>query len=117
MKGFILGVVVTALIGGFLMHLWSRYDTLDACAGLERGLTEAVMASLQSDVRQGLGPQVPDRLADLVFQPLTEPLVRERVKAWVTGRWWFGCAATVVRLDFGDSAGLIAELRSLTLRF
>jgi len=53
----------------------------------------------------------------MVFQPLTEPLIQEQVKAWVADRSWFGCAWTVARLDFGDAGDLIAELRSLTLHF
>ncbi len=117
MKGFILGVATTALVGGFLMHLWSRYDTLNACTGLTQGLTEAVMASLRDDVHQGLGQQIPNHLADMVFQPLTEPLVRERVKFWVSDRNWFDCALTVVRLDFGDAGDLVANLRTLSLHF
>jgi hypothetical protein len=117
MRGFVLGVLVTALVGGFFTHLWSRYETLDACLALDRGLTKAVEASLRADVGKDLGQQLPDRLTDLVFQPLTKPLVQERVKAWVADRSWFGCAWTVVRLDFGNAGDLVTELRSLTLRF
>ncbi len=117
MRGFVLGVIVTAVVGGFLMHLWSRYQTLNACLAVDRGLTAAVTASLRTDVQKNLGPQLPDRLTDMVFQPLTEPLVHERVKAWVADHSWFGCAWTVMRLDFGDAGDLVAEMRSLTLNF
>jgi hypothetical protein len=117
MKGFVLGVLVTALVGGVLMHLWSRYETVDACLAVDRGLTAAVTRSLRADVQRNLGPQLPGDLTDMVFQPLTEPLIQEQVKAWVADRSWFGCAWTVARLDFGDAGDLIAELRSLTLHF
>ena len=116
-KGFIAGVISTALIGGFMTHINSRYDTLGACTALERGLTTTLVDSLRGDVRESLGTALPRSLEDMVFQPLTEPLVHERVKAYVGDRTWFGCAWGVLRLDVFDRAGLVAELRSLTLRF
>jgi len=122
MKGFLAGVLVTALIGGLLMHLSSRYDTLNACTAAERGLTAGVVASLRTDVNQRIGNDLPKGLpqgliSDMVMQPLAEPLVRERVRAYLADRGWFGCGWLVVRLDFLDSGSLIADLRSLTLRF
>ena len=117
MKGFLAGALLTAVIGGFLMHLSSRYDTLNACAAAEKGLTAAVVASLRADVQRNLGADVPQSLGDAVFQPLAEPLVRERVKVYLGDRSWFGCGWLVLRLDFFGADGLVAELRSLTLRF
>lgn len=117
MRGFLAGALLTAVIGGFLMHLSSRYDTLSACAAAEAGLTAAVVASLREDVRQSLGADMPRSLGDAVFAPLAEPLARERVRAYVGDRSWFGCGWLVVRLDFLGAGSLVAELRSLTLRF
>ena len=117
MKGFLVGVLLTAVIGGFLMHLSSRYDTLNACTAAERGLTGGVMASLRADVSRQIGDDLPKGLGDMVMQPLAEPLVRERVRGYLGDRSWFGCGWLVIRLDFLDAGSLIAELRSLTLRF
>lgn len=117
MKGFLAGVLLTGLIGGFLMHLSSRYDTLGACTAAEKGLSGAVLASLRGDVREALGPDVPRGLGDAMFAPLAEPLIRERVRAYLGERSWFGCGWLVVRLDFLGADALVSELRSLTLRF
>ena len=115
MKGFALGVLITVLIGSFFSHLWSRYQTLDACLALDHGLSAAVETSLRADVQKNLGSLVPDHLTDMLFQPLTEPLVHERIKGWIADRSWFGCSWGVIRLDFGGRNDLVNELLSLTV--
>ena len=117
MNGFILGVVFTVVIGGFFTHINSRYQTLNACAALESGLTTGVIAALRGDVKREVGQDLPGKLADAMLQPLGEPVIRQKVRSQLEGRGFFGCAWDVVRLDLLGDASLIEQARSITLRF
>ncbi|MBI1206408.1 MAG: hypothetical protein GC191_03860 [Azospirillum sp.] len=116
MRGFLAGVVAAAVIGGFFIHLNGRYQTLDACRALQAGLTAAVVASVRADAHRVLDQDLPDRVTDLVLQPLAEPLIAKRVALYLADFGWFGCAAKLLRLDFLGAGPLVEEVRSVTLR-
>jgi hypothetical protein len=117
MRGFLLGIVFATVIGGTGFYLSSRHGTLNPCTAAERGLTAAVAGAVQGDIQGGVGTGAIRSLADMVVKPLTEPLIRERVRAYLGDRSWPGCAWTLVRLDLLDHDGVIEEMRSLTVRF
>ena len=109
MKGFIFGIFVTALIGGYFTHVSSRYHTLDICTALERGLTEAVTESLIDD-------RLPATAIDMVIRPVTEPLVNLRIRSYISDRSLFGCVGALMRLEIAPE-NMVAEMRSFTLHF
>jgi len=116
MKGFLAGVLLTVICGGFFFHLESRYETLSACKAATDGLTRAVQSSITADLKRTLGPDVPDRVTDVMMPSLADPLIRKRVEQYLANDSWFDCAAKIVRLDLLGGAELVREVRSVTLR-
>lgn len=112
MKGFVLGVLCTVLVGGFFFHIQSRYDTVNPCTAVERGLAAAVNASIEDEVRAKTGSDVVGQVAKAVLKPVADPVIAAEIKKQTEDRNWFECGYDIIKLDFlGHKAARVAEIK------
>jgi hypothetical protein len=111
-KGFLLGVFLTLVIGGFFFYIQRRYDTVDPCTAVESDLVAAVHASIQADVQAKTGSNVVGEVTAAVLKPVTNPVIAAEIKKQTGEENWFQCAFEVLELDFlGQKSGRVAEIR------
>lgn len=112
MKGFLLGVLCTLVVGGFFLHIQSRYDTFDPCTAVERDLTAAVNAAIQSEVQTKTGSNVVGQVAKAFIKPVADPIIAAEIKKQTENQNWFQCAYEILKLDFlGQKSARVAEIK------
>lgn len=112
MKGFLLGVLCTVIVGGFFFHIQNNYDTLDPCTAVETDLTAAVNAAIQSEVQKKTGSNVVGQVANALLKPMADPVIVQEVKKQTADQNWFECAFEVVKLDFlGQKSERVAAIK------
>jgi hypothetical protein len=116
MKGFLLGVLLTLIVGGVFYYLQVTYRTLDACVAIETTLTEGVKASLEHDLSQRTNSPAASKMVTAVLEPVADPLIANEVRQETKGRNWFQCAVELVKLDvLGTRSERIAVIKQRLL--
>lgn len=99
MKGFLLGVLLTLIVGGVFYYLQVTYRTLDTCVAIETTLAEGVKASLEQELSQRTSSSVAGKMVTAVLEPIADPLIANEVRQETKNRDWFQCAVELVKLD------------------
>jgi len=111
-KGFLLGVLCTLIVGGFFFHIQSHYNTMDPCTAVERGLTAAVNAAIQAEVQKKTGSNVVGQVANALLKPIADPVIAEEIRKQTAEQNWFQCALEIGKLDFlGQKSERVAEIK------
>jgi hypothetical protein len=117
MKGFVLGVLLTLVVGGFFYYLQVNYHTLRTCVAVEKTLTEGVKASFQQDLSEHTQSPMASKMVAVVLEPIADPFIAAEVRQETQNRNWFQCAVDVVQLDFlGVRAERIAAIKQRLLK-
>jgi hypothetical protein len=116
MKGFLLGVLLTLIVGGVFYYLQVTYRTLDTCVAIETTLTEGVKASLEQELSQRTSSSVAGKMVTAVLEPIADPLIANEVHQETKNRNWFQCAVELVKLDvLGARSERIAAIKQRLL--
>jgi hypothetical protein len=116
MKGFLLGVLLTLIVGGVFYYLQVTYRTLDTCVAVETTLTEGVKASLEQELSQRTSSSVAGKMVTAVLDPIADPLIANEVRQETKDRNWFQCAVELVKLDvLGARSERIAAIKQRLL--
>jgi hypothetical protein len=116
MKGFLLGVLLTLIVGGVFYYLQVTYRTLDTCVAIETTLTEGVKASLEQELSQRTSSSVAGKMVTAVLEPVADPLIANEVRQETKNRNWFQCAVELVKLDvLGARSERIAAIKQRLL--
>jgi hypothetical protein len=99
-KGFILGVICTVVVGGSLFYLQAHYATLDTCQALNRSLQESVADSIRTDLQGKTDIDILGKMASALLQPVAEPLIAAQVQRETADNNWLDCGVELVRIDF-----------------
>jgi len=117
MKGFLLGVLLTLMVGGVCYYLQVNYHTLHTCVAVEKTLTEGIKASLQQDLSERTSSTMASKMVAVVLEPIAEPFIAAEVRQETQNRNWFQCAVDLVQLDFlGARAECIAAIKQRLLK-
>lgn len=112
MKGFLLGVLFTLVVGGFFFYLQSYYQTVNPCRAVERDLAAAVRASIQEDIQAKTGNNVVGQVAKALIKPVTDPAIAAEIRKQTENQNWFECTVEIVKLDFlGQKAARVNEIK------
>ncbi len=99
MKGFLLGVLTTLIVGGVFYYLQTHYQTLNTCVAVEKTLTSSVIADLQADIESKTGSVV-GQIAKKALQPVADPMIADKVRKDTQDKNWFQCAMDLIKIDF-----------------
>lgn len=117
MKGFLLGVLLTLLVGGVFYYLQVNYRTLQTCVAVEKTLTEGVKASFTQDLSEHTSSTMASKMVTVVLEPIADPLIAAEVRQETLNRHWLQCAVDLVQLDFlGARAERIAAIKQRFLK-
>ena len=111
-KGFLLGVILTLVVGGFFFHTQSRYDTMDPCTAVNTSLTLAINADLEKVLQKKTGSDVVGQLANALLKPVADPVIAQEVKKETGETNWFQCVIELVKIDFlGQKAARVEAIK------
>lgn len=116
MRGFLLGVVATVIVGGCWYVMQTNYGTLDTCTAVQKTLADGVVASIQRDIQQQTGSGIVGKMANILLQPVADPLIANEVRQETKGRNWLQCALDLIQLDvLGGREARVAVIKNRLL--
>lgn len=112
MKGFLLGVLCTLIVGGFFFHIQSNYGTMDPCTAVKKDLTSAVNAAIKTEMQKKTGSNIVGQVANALLKPVADPVIAKAIEKQTPDQNWFQCAFEIVKLDFlGQKSDRVAAIK------